>query len=282
MDDERIWEIEDGVLIRYLGDEKTPILPAQVKRIERKAFLRADRTRTLIFPNGGEGILIGEQAFMGSSIEEIILPSGLTRIENETFAGCTKLRRIILPPELVYIGKRAFLETGKLQHIRIPSSVALIDDSAFEGSGLVKLQTEGVLLIADRAFYKCRSLKSVQLTGTELIGDLSFAECIELERLLLSEGLLAIGNDAFMDCGRLRQIRLPDSLDELGGGAFWNDKNIRVSVSGKLKNHIEHYYREGYAPDVFAPLPVETPEGTIFDHTAVLTYREEVSGIEEG
>ena len=63
---------------------------------------------------------------------DLVLPAGLTEIEEEAFAGCTA-EVIYLPDTIQVIGKRAFADCPNLRQILICSGTVSIADDAFAG-----------------------------------------------------------------------------------------------------------------------------------------------------
>ena len=61
-------------------------------------------------------------AFEESTVEEVILPSTLKRIEYSAFRRCTNLKHISLPEGLEKIGKSCFTGSG-IEEVAIPNSV---------------------------------------------------------------------------------------------------------------------------------------------------------------
>lgn len=62
-----------------------------------------------------------------------VLPTYMTRIEEEAFAG-SALEAVIIPAECESIGSRAFADCPGLVYVSIPAGVTFIADDAFEGS----------------------------------------------------------------------------------------------------------------------------------------------------
>ncbi len=62
---------------------------------------------------------IGEQAFWGAGLEELILPSKLQEIGKRGFAGCKKLKKIEIPQSLKKIGSYAFGDCSQLTSITV-------------------------------------------------------------------------------------------------------------------------------------------------------------------
>jgi hypothetical protein len=60
-------------------------------------------------------------------IKEIIIPEGITSIEDNAFEGCDNLTSITLPGSLKHIGRDAFTDCNKLKNIVLPESISTIE-----------------------------------------------------------------------------------------------------------------------------------------------------------
>ena len=66
---------------------------------------------------------IGNSAFYNNkTLQTVIIPDSVLRIEGRVFEGCTALRNVTLSENLVYLGYRAFTDTA-IESIRIPKSL---------------------------------------------------------------------------------------------------------------------------------------------------------------
>lgn len=74
---------------------------------------------------------IPESAFLNQHLLSIILPNGLTAIENSAFKGCIALKEIKLPATLITIESDAFSNCNSLISITLPASLRNIKSSAF-------------------------------------------------------------------------------------------------------------------------------------------------------
>ena len=88
-------------------------------------------------------VTCGEELLPGAVISAdrcLDLPSGLTAVEAEAFAGLAQVQQIWIPDGVQSIGERAFAGCAGLLLVRIPQSVEEIADDAFQGC-------EGLLLL---------------------------------------------------------------------------------------------------------------------------------------
>ena len=152
--------VEDGVLLKYRGNSKHVIVPDGVSEIGKYAFYEYDRM---------------------SDIERIVLPSGLTRIDDSAFMNCKRLREVIIPNSVEYLS--GFYGCISIRSIKIPRGVKTIGDNAFTGcTKLVDaLLPDSVSSIGYAAFMDCRSLVNVDITdNVQYIGFGAFAGCVSL------------------------------------------------------------------------------------------------------
>ena len=71
------FQIEDGILIKYLGTDRDVVIPDSVTIIGEKAFNKCKTIASIVIPNGVTGI--GKYAFFEcESLEKIELPRSLS------------------------------------------------------------------------------------------------------------------------------------------------------------------------------------------------------------
>ena len=75
--------------------------------------------------------MIGNWAFLGSDISNIIIENGVTSIGENAFHGCFNLTSITIPDSVTSIGASAFTMCQNLTSIVIPDSVTSIEEGTF-------------------------------------------------------------------------------------------------------------------------------------------------------
>ena len=90
----------------------------------------------IILPQGIE--IIGENAFMSSEIESVVVPEGVEKIEDSGFWGCKSLKSVTLPSSLEVIEGDAFRMCAELECIVIPEGVTEIGMDAFTSCNKLK------------------------------------------------------------------------------------------------------------------------------------------------
>ena len=145
-----------------------------------------------------------------TALGSIILPSGMTKINNPGFTGCTNLTPVTLPETLETIGGKAFKGCSSLKSIIIPNSVTTISDSAFDS---------------------CTALTYVKLPdGIKTLDASTFRDCTALPTVTVPASVATIDKTCFQNCTALAEITLlnPDAVVEISGDTL---ENVGTSVA---------------------------------------------------
>lgn len=178
-------------------------------------------------------------SFSGQNIKHIIVPDGITELNEAAFGKCITLESVTLPKRLKKIGNGLFCECEKLKEVKIPDDWTSIPDYTFIGCESLEEMVipEGVKTIGVGAFENCYSLKKVTLPESlEVIDAMAFNGCEKLETIELPKNLKVIGDYAFKSCSGLREITFPDSLESVKTGAFQSSGITSVHMeNNKIK-----------------------------------------------
>lgn len=199
------FEIENGVLKKYLGKSETVVIPK------------------------GVVTSIGNEAFIWCRfIKSIYIPNGITNIRHKAFEWCDSLESIYIPESVTSIGIEAFYNCGALASIEIPNSVTSIGDKAFMGcESLTSIEIpNNVTSIRDGTFWGCKELTSILIPNSVTrIGDDAFLFC-KLTSIEIPDSVTSIGDDAFLGCESLKSVKIPKSVTHIGKNAFENGTEI--------------------------------------------------------
>ena len=160
-------------------------------------------------------------SYVGTN-KDVIIPDGITTIEDWAFRDSESLQSIIFPNGITNIGEGAFAFCKELKQIIIP---------------------EGVTEIKQKTFSSCKSLRTIEIPDSVLtVGDDAFSFCYMLRSVTFPTDLKSIGKSAFQFCQRLNKVVIPENT-EIGSGAFHGceelaDDNGFVIVNGV----IFHYF----------------------------------------
>ena len=176
----------------------------------------------LIIPDGITKI--EDNAFEDfESLEKIIIPDSVTEIGNYAFRYCYALKQITIPYSVTKIGKNAFEACFHLTEIHIPRSVTEIKTGTF----LNCLDLKDITIpkkkkkIRNSGFEGCCSLTHIIIPAsvTEIESD-AFSDCFSLKDIIIPDSVTKIRDYTFAGCRSLTHIIIPDSVTEIGSGAF--------------------------------------------------------------
>ena len=189
------------------------------------------------------------------SLKRVILPEGVTDIENSCFMDCDNLTEVILPNSLKYIENDVLSQCDKLERIHIPAGVKSIKkgvlsncpnlkeitvdpnnpyfDSRENCNAIIDSKTGKLIIgcngtvipnsvtsIGDNAFNNSGIESIVIPESVTDIGESAFTGCNKLRSVSLPSSLTSIKNNTFNCCFELSSITLPSNLKNIGQGAF--------------------------------------------------------------
>lgn len=232
MEQEEIFEIQDGKLIAYHAQLPEVTVPEGVTCIGVGAFRKVASLRSLTLPDGVTEIC--SKAFNGCyNLKTVHLPDSVRYIGSYAFEYCKRLETINMPRNLLEIGDHAFEQT-RLSELSFPANLRKIGQSAFRGlDGLRALRFPASLSeIGARAFEFCSNLGNLYFCSTvKKIGDLAFAGCEKLDMINYADQVpegafcapnafsctpyqkqtrIRIGGEALTDLGVTGWLREPD------------------------------------------------------------------------
>ena len=190
---------------------------------------------------------IGENAFEGTEIKEVLLGDKLDKIANSSFAdcrnleivsggnnvktigekafyGCTHLSRIIMPAKLSFIGQQAFANDSLLVSITIPDAVETIGSQAFKNCVLKEIDFGSYGDFRNDIISGCDSL--IALTVNDNNEKLSTRDGV-----LFSKDKTKLLYYPVAKQGSLYEIT--DEIAEIADSAFWNVRDLRSIIIGE-------------------------------------------------
>ena len=147
---------------------------------------------------------------VSSEAVDVVLPDGLSAIDNCAFAQCENLETLYIPSSVKYVGADNFI-SKKLRYIGGPYAsadnrcyISYGELQAFAPSGLTSYTTP---------------------SSVTSIGGSVFAKC-DLEEININDEVTTIGMYAFKYCQNLKTVTLPSSLETMSYDPFFNSTSI--------------------------------------------------------
>ncbi len=207
-----------AVINKYIGDEKTVVIPNSI--------------------DGCEVVSINVVAFaQNKTIEKVVFPDSVKYIWNRAFADCSNLKEVVFCEELEFIGIEAFENCTSLKEIDLPQDLKQIESRAFRNcSSVTKITIPKCSTYTLGTFANCTSLKEVVFEeGTQIINSVAFNNATSLETLTIPASVKQIISNTFFD-----------SYTNLKSIKFLGDApNTQINSAKEIKKDLVIYYKEG-------------------------------------
>lgn len=173
--------------------------------------------------------------------------------ETQNIVGCdASVTEAVIPAEIdgkavrMIVSMRPTSGSSQLQKAVVSDGILGIAERAFYSCGdLVEIQIpDSVTEIGERAFYYCRSLTSINLPPKiTKISDYTFSYCTSLEKFAVSDNITDIGEHAFEYCTSLKNISISGSVRAIGYNALSHCDSLEsIDVN---ENNTKYYSKDG-------------------------------------
>ena len=128
----------------------------------------------------------------GKEITELVIPDGVTEVNNFTFRGCRSITSVKLPASVQSIGYKAFSECKNLKSVDLSGTLKEAGRDLFMG---------------------CSSLCRLTLPGSlKTIPEHMCDGCTSLEEIAIPEGVENIETNVFLGCTSLMTVHIPSTM----------------------------------------------------------------------
>ena len=242
MNNMKDFEIEDGILIKYVGEDTTVIIPEGVVKVDKFAF-------------------------EDSNVVEIILPSTVEAISDVAFNETPNLQKLVVsednPTYSSFDGclyskdkKRFILSPNRTDPLYIVEGCEIISSYAF-----FQRKVGEIVFPKTLKRFEHSALCNCYIDADELvILDIEFEggewfNATTLPPVVKVEGMKTLADGAFA-YSTFGAMRLPNTLTEIGGWAFYNCNMKRIYIPKTVKSLGENVFASDSPVE-----PVEVEEG---------------------
>ncbi len=228
---------------------KTIYLPESLRCIGAYAFFETWGMTDIHFPS--KLLTIGEYAFsFNSGLKNVNIPASVKSIGIGAFSNCSNINVTVDSNSAYYktIDNVLFRKDGKIIYdhygimsssYKVPEGVVKIADKAFYESYLTGITLSStVKIIGESAFEKSKKLTTAVIgKSVSTVGERAFADCTKLSTLTIQKGCATIGNRMFAGCTALKSVTLPAGVKTIGHFAFCDcTKLSKLSLPSTITN----------------------------------------------
>lgn len=235
------------------------ILPKGLEKIGNYAFSNCNSLRNITIPSTVSVSQSGSNWFYGTKIKGVTFSNGMEYIGDSWLRNST-VQNVTLPSTLTKVPEYVFYNCTNLKSVKIPDSVTEIGDYAFYRCALESLDLNKTQKIGYRAFSYNSSLRNLNL-GTALtesasnsfegntaltevtipqtlktVASYMFADCYNINKVTFESGVETIDTYAFENCC-ISELNIPETVKSISACAFLNNMNMsQVSLGMNLKS----------------------------------------------
>lgn len=200
-------------LIQYPTGKKQNeyVIPDSVTSIWFNAFCFCTGLKKLVV---GKGITVIDypMIFHSDSIETVILPETVTRLEHGAFKY-SGLKYIDIPDSVTYLGAEAMTGCDRLETVNIGKGVTEIHEWAIRGSSLKAINVH-----PENKFYSSERGVLFNKDKTEL---LQYPASKDIEIYYIPESVTTINNAAITEAYNLKKIYVGSGVKKIGEANFY-------------------------------------------------------------
>lgn len=175
-----------------------------------------------VIPADGSVTAIGPLSFEGASMTEIVIPEGITMIDEGAFFDCKNLLRVTIPATVTKLVMNPFTQCVNLSAITV-----INDNEKYHSDGNCIIETESKTLIIG-----CKDSIITADGSVTTIGIYAFNKCTKMTSISIPDDIKTIEIYAFSECYSLETVYYGGSKEKwseisiLGGNDSLNNAEI--------------------------------------------------------
>ncbi len=219
----KIVAIAEGVFAPYVGYQEDTeyyrfnrvTIPKTIETIGENAFYGANISEIVIC----DGVkLIGDYAFMnewGGRLTSLTIANSVTYIGINAFAFNDRLTNLTIPGSVKTIGRSAFVSNKALETLILEEGIETICRAAFADTKITELIIpQSVKTIEAYAFKDCKNLESVTYYSTTDVDESAFANCSSLKNITILRPPYITCDEAGHEWGDWKETVASDCINQ--------------------------------------------------------------------
>jgi len=235
VDDTLNFDIDEGLLIEYKGNQPVVVIPETVQYIDQQAFSSNQTMKALVIPSSVT--FVDNNAFeYCPQLSGVYFPNSVIKLGENMFKESRQVSYIHLSNKITAIPKLAFADLENLKFINIPKKVTKIETLAFAGCSSLKevVLPPNLKSLGDGAFFQCTGIESVNIpriyteyAPSDYMGMGPFQNCANLKKVSFEKNITNIPAYLFKNCEGLLELTLPSTIKYIGESAFEGAVNLK-------------------------------------------------------
>lgn len=222
------------------------VLPDTLVSVGQSAFINCSNIGgTLVLPDSLT--TVGNHPFYGLGIVELRLGTGMSRVGNWMFYGCSKLTNVVWNAAVTGVNEKCFYGckvlktfTGPGTDGGFPTNLVYIGGQALETEGYANglsgldIRLPRLTSLGNDAF-RASGMRSVEIGGgVATVGASAFRVCLKLESLVLNDGTRTLGDGLVGWCTSITNLVVPATIVKVGAivGPNWGSRTLHVWWNG--------------------------------------------------
>lgn len=221
-------------------------------QIEGDTIIKYEGSGNIVIPSVIEGIVItkiGDYAFAGDDIDNVVIPDTIEEIGNYAFAK-NNIKAIKIPNSVKKIGEGAFIHNS-IKSISI-SQNTIVGNACFndnqlddENAFFYKINANGIIDYSEIISYGGKMRSNVKIpeikenTPLVTIGEKCFWDD-DLVSVTIPDTVTSIQKEAFKD-NYLVEVYLSDSINDVAINAFSNNNYLTQIIIDNTNSSILNY-----------------------------------------
>lgn len=157
---------------------------------------------------------IGVNAFNGRRLSKIIIPKGITTLQDSCYYSNTNAKSLYIPDTVTSIHHNSFLLCSKLESIEVE-----VANQKYEAINNTLIEKDsGTLIIG------CKN--STIPSNVITLYNYCFYDCEGLETIDIPDSVTTIGIQAFDNISSLKKVTIGSGVSKIGAMAFFRTNNL--------------------------------------------------------